>query len=159
NALGDLYRRLKPDNTATVWDVATGKRISSIGESGSALAFQHATFSPDGSKLILIRDGAAELYEADAGQQMRSFRKPSTAVWRVPLSPTGGVLATVSDDRTAQLWNGATGELVPTPPQFQHGGQNLAPLFSPDSRLLVLGSQGGVRIWDAATGDPISPPF
>jgi tetratricopeptide (TPR) repeat protein len=36
----------------------------------------------------------------------------------------------------------------------------LPPLFSSDGRFLVLTTRpNGVRIWDAATGDPISPPL
>jgi WD40 repeat protein/Flp pilus assembly protein TadD len=157
--LGELYRLLRPDNTATVWELPAGKRVASVGEPGSATAFRYASFGPDGGPLIFIHDGAAELRDAATGQVVLSFRKPGTAITGAALSPDGRTLATGSDDRTAQLWNAATGEVIPTPPQFQHGGQRWPPLFSPDGRLLVLGSPAGVRVWDAATGDPISPPL
>jgi WD40 repeat protein/Flp pilus assembly protein TadD/tRNA A-37 threonylcarbamoyl transferase component Bud32 len=155
----ELYRRLRPDNTATVWELPSGKRLTSIGEPGSATAFRHASFSPDGKQLIVIRDGAAEFRDAATGQLVRRFRKAGTAVTTAALSPDGRVLATTSDDRTAQLWNAATGEATPTPTQFQHGGQVWPPLFSPDGRLVILSAEAGVRVWETATGDPISPPL
>jgi WD40 repeat protein/Flp pilus assembly protein TadD len=159
NPLEDLYRRLRPDNTATLWELPAGKRLAAIGTPGAATAFRYASFAADGSRLVLLRDGAAELRDAATGELVRSFRKPGTTVGRAALSPDGRLLVTASDDRTAQLWNAASGELIVTPLQFQHGGQAWQPVFSPDSRLLVLSSPAGVRVWEAATGDPISPPL
>jgi WD40 repeat protein len=81
----ELYRRLRPDNTATVWELPAGKRVTSIGEPGAATAFRYVSFDSGGSRLILIRDGAAELRDAVTGQLVRSFRKPGTAVTRAAL--------------------------------------------------------------------------
>jgi WD40 repeat protein/tRNA A-37 threonylcarbamoyl transferase component Bud32 len=159
NRLDELYRRLRPDNTATIWELPSGKRAVSIGEPGGATAFRHASFSRDGDRLILLRDGATEIRQAATGQLVRSFRKPGTTVGRAALSPKGRILVTASEDRTAQLWDAASGETIVTAPQFQHGGQGWQPLFSPDGRLLVMSSPVGVRVWEGATGDPISPPL
>jgi eukaryotic-like serine/threonine-protein kinase len=157
--LKELYRRLRPDNTATLWELPAGTRAASIGEPGAATVFRNASFSPDGKLLILIRDGAAEMRDAATGQLIRSFRKPGTAVTRAALSPDCRTLVTASDDRTAQLWNAVSGEIIASLPQLHPAGQKWQPLFSRNGRLLVLSSLEGVRIWDAATGDPISPPL
>jgi WD40 repeat protein/serine/threonine protein kinase len=157
--LAELYRRLRPDNTAAVWEVATGKKLVAVGEPGSAVGFRYMVFSLNGSQLIAISEGAAEIRDAATGQVVRRFRKAGTALTCAALSPDGRILATTSEDRTAQLWDAATGGAISTPRHFQHAGQTLAPLFSPDSHLVVLSSPGGVRVWDAATGEPMSPPL
>src|SRR5262249_48181447 len=155
----ELVHLLKPENTATVWQLPEGKRITSVGESGAPTLFRHASLGHDGARLLLIQDGAAQIRDADTGQLIRSVHKPGTAVIGCALSPKNRILVTANDDRTAQLWDAATGENVPTPRQFRHNGQTWPPLFSPDGGLLVMTSQDGIRIWDASTGDPISPPL
>jgi WD40 repeat protein len=163
--LSELFHFVQPDNTATVWEIPAGKRLASVGEPGSAVAFRHASFGWEGTQPIFLRDGAAEICDAATGQVIRAFRKPGTTITRAALSPNGQILVTISDDRTAQLWHAATGKIITTPPQFQHAGQNLppgeswSPRFSPDGRFLVLSAPGGVRIWDAHGGDPVSPPL
>jgi WD40 repeat protein/cytochrome c-type biogenesis protein CcmH/NrfG len=157
--LSELYRQLRPDNTATLWELPEGKRIASVGEPGTATAFRHASLVPSGIRLILIRDGVAELRDVNTGELVRSFHKSGTKVTHAALSPDSRIVVTTSDDRTAQLWNADSGEIMPTAPQFQHAGQSWPPLFSPDGRLVALTHPVGVRVWDAATGDPVSPPL
>lgn len=160
DALSRLIGLLRPANTITVWEVPGGKRVASVGpwSDAASISFRHASFSPEA--LLLVSDGEARLWDVAEGRIVRRFRKSGAGVDRAALSPDGRTLATASDDETAQLWNAASGELVPTPVQFRHGGQSWPPLFSMDGRFLVLSSRpAGVRIWDAATGDPVSPPL
>jgi tetratricopeptide (TPR) repeat protein len=121
--------------------------------------FRHASFAASDKRLLILRDGAAELRDLPTAALVRSFRKSGTNITQAALSPDGRTLVTTSDDRTAQLWNADNGEILPTALQFQHAGQSWPPRFSPYGRLVVLTSPGGVRVWDAATGDPISPPL
>jgi WD40 repeat protein/Flp pilus assembly protein TadD len=155
--LDDLFRQLRPDNTVSVWTLPGGKLVGSVGEPGAMTANRHAAFCPGG--LLLVSDGAASVRDVASGRPLRHFQKPGTAVVRAAFDSNGRVLATASADKTAQLWDAASGELLATPAQFRHNDQPWAPRFSPDGRLLVLSSLGGVRVWDAATGDPVSPPL
>jgi WD40 repeat protein/tetratricopeptide (TPR) repeat protein len=161
-ALGMLISLIRPANTVNVWEVAGGKLVASIGpwSDATAITFRRAAFAPDGRSLLIVSDGEARLWEVAEKRIARRFRKPGADVDRAALSPDGRVLATTSDDDTAQLWNAASGESIPTPIQLRHGGQTWPPLFSADGRLLVLSSRpSGVRVFVAATGDPVSPPL
>lgn len=161
-ALNQLLPFIQPANTVNVWQVSGGKQVASIGpwSPSTAFSFRRAAFSPDGRRLLLVTDGEARLWDHSEGRIVRQFRKAGAGVDSAILSPDGRTLATTSDDDTAQLWNAANGQSVPTPVQFRHGGRTWPPVFSSDGRFLVLSSRPtGVRIWDAVTGDPVSPPL
>ena len=78
-------------------------------------------------------------------------------LWAV-YSPDGRRIATASEDRTARVWDAATGEPLTRPLTHQH--QVLMVDFSPDGRRLATCSlDGTARAWDAETGEPLSPPL
>ena len=71
-------------------------------------------------------------------------------------SPDGETVITGSDDRTARLWDAATGR--PVGPPLTHRGTVCAVAFSPDGKTVITGSQDNTaRLWDAATGQPLGP--
>jgi DNA-binding beta-propeller fold protein YncE len=70
----------------------------------------------------------------------------------VAFSPDGRLLATASTDKTARLWDPATGDCVRTLTGHAAGVRGVA--FSPDGRLLATASADRTaRLWDPATGD------
>jgi tetratricopeptide (TPR) repeat protein len=73
-------------------------------------------------------------------------------------SPDGRRVVTTSDDKTARVWDAATGQ--PIGPALQHQGVVNYAAFSPDGRRIVTASvDKTARVWDAATGQPIGPPL
>jgi eukaryotic-like serine/threonine-protein kinase len=78
--------------------------------------------------------------------------------WALAFSPDGRTAATGSMDRTARLWDAATGR--PRGEPMRHDGPVLSLAFSPDGSTLLTGSgspderSGEARFWDAATGQP-----
>jgi eukaryotic-like serine/threonine-protein kinase len=81
-----------------------------------------------------------------------------STVWAVAFSPDGKVVLTGSQDRTARLWDAATGEPVGVP--LRHEAGVLAVAFSPDGGAIGTGSwDKTARLWDAATGKPLCPPL
>ena len=73
-------------------------------------------------------------------------------------SPDGKTVITGSGDKTARLWDAATGR--PRGAPLTHPGSVKAVAFSPDGKTVVTGSRDNTaRLWDAATGRPIGPPL
>ncbi|KAI7975374.1 hypothetical protein EIK77_004977 [Talaromyces pinophilus] len=72
-------------------------------------------------------------------------------VQAVAFSPDGKLVASGSSDRTAKLWDPATGTLRQT--LEGHSDLVQAVAFSPDSKLVASGSSDRtVKLWDLATG-------
>jgi len=64
-------------------------------------------------------------------------------------------VVSASDDKTARIWNAATGQ--PTATLTGHAAAVLAASFSPDgTRVVTASNDKTARIWNAATGQPIA---
>jgi WD40 repeat protein/transcriptional regulator with XRE-family HTH domain len=84
----------------------------------------------------------------------QEFKGHTADLWNVDFSPDGKVLATGSDDKTARIWDVATGETIRV---FSgHTGEVYGVVFSPDGKYLLTGSSDTtVRLWDVATGETV----
>jgi serine/threonine protein kinase/WD40 repeat protein len=77
-------------------------------------------------------------------------------VERAAFSPDGRLVAVAVDDKTVEVWNVLTGEVVTRPLRHRRAVRHAA--FSADSRHLVTATEGGtVRVWDARTGEVLAP--
>jgi WD40 repeat protein len=120
-------------------------------EAGALLAvhaFQIA--SPTGRDLSTVnqavRQGLARL-------SLRILNHDGS-VYAVSFSPDGAQVATASDDGTARVWDGVTGEVIAT---LNHSGWVSAVSFSPDGAQVVTASNDGTaRVWDGVTGEVIA---
>src|SRR5579859_6902714 len=71
-------------------------------------------------------------------------------VMNVAYSPDGKRLATSSLDKTARVWDAATGKLLLTVVDHTDGFNGIA--FSPDGTRIATTSGNTAELWDAATG-------
>ena len=86
----------------------------------------------------------------------RSGAALSHNVWTAAFSPDGRLILTGSHNKTAQLWDAATGQ--PVGPSLPHDSAVLSVAFSPDGQWILTGSADKTaRLWDTATGQPIGP--
>ena len=71
------------------------------------------------------------------------------------IAPDGSWLATVSDDRTARVWNSDTATLRHT--LSGHTDRVNAVAISPDGRwLATVSDDRTARVWDAQNGRPVA---
>jgi hypothetical protein len=83
----------------------------------------------------------------------------SDAVSSVAFSPNGKHIVSGSFDKTIQLWDAETGEML-RPPLEGHEGHVRAVTFSPDGKHIVSGSDDKtIRLWDAEAGEMLQPPL
>jgi WD40 repeat protein len=77
---------------------------------------------------------------------------------RALFSPDGKRVVTASGDKTARVWDAATG--APIGRALQHDGLVWSASFSPDGvRVVTASGDKTARVWDAATGAPIGKPL
>jgi WD40 repeat protein len=101
-----------------------------------AVAFRHGKTTS--ASLFSVRTTRVIARLHDSG--IRSFA----------FSPDGRHLASGSYDRTARIWDTATGKLIHV---LQHSGYVLSERFSADGRTLVTSSQDGAGyVWEVSSG-------
>jgi WD40 repeat protein len=144
------------DGTVRFWDVATGKELRRIDEPDMVMA---VALAPDGKtvatssmtgtphkEMIRLRDAAT-------GRELRRF-EADMPVFHLAFSPDGKTLVALEPANggkrtsTIHLWDVASGKLrhIAGQPEFLYSG-----VFSPDSKTLATGSEGGIVLWDVAT--------
>jgi WD40 repeat protein len=115
-------------------------------------------YSPDGKYLFTGGPGdTARLWDAKTGQELRQFVYPATGpnaniVWATFSPDSRNVVSHhINHDftSTARLWDVQTGDEVfrfDQPVYCRHS------VFSPDGEQLIMGCDGGVKIWNWRTG-------
>ncbi len=143
------------DHTVRLWDATTGEPVAEPMRHERRFRF---VFSPDGQRIaIFVEDEyTARLWdwrlasrsETDAASR-RSFGgrfQPRRAARRHGIK-----------DRTARLWEAATGAPLGDP--MKHESDVEAATFSPDGQRIVTASGPAAQLWNVATGAPLGVPM
>jgi WD40 repeat protein/serine/threonine protein kinase len=140
------------DQSAKIWDAATGKAIRKL-DGGHSGYINTVEFSPDGGELLTASDDAtARFWNVASGKPTNVIlRGHQGRVLGATFSRDGSRVLTVSADKTARIWDRQTGQ--PHVALNGHAWAVLCGQFSPDGKRVVTGSQDNTaKIWDAQTG-------
>jgi WD40 repeat protein len=148
------------DRTVRLWDVASGKELHRLSPHLGPVS--SVAFSPDGKTLAAgsfvetqpgRMRGEVRIWDTTTGAEVRTLTRDSFAA-SVVFSPDGTRLAAACGTDVV-VWDPATGKetrTLPQDPQWQGVGF-VNVVFRPDGQQLAgLGSNGAVRIWEAASG-------
>ena len=129
-----------------VWEVATGREVSSFGPMGD---YWHPSFASNGSTVAVgMFDGVAHLFDTQTGELLRSYGGHSGAVERAIVSPDGTRLLTSSQDGTARLWELASGIEIR---RFVNNAAVRQSVMTGDGRSVYTADDDGmVNGWSAA---------
>lgn len=129
-----------------LWDVATQKKISTLGKGDKI------DFSPDGKVLAIASGQKVKLIDISNGKETSTiFKVDGMSDDAVKFSPDGRILATIVDNNKIILWDYANQKEIAI--LKGHIGSILSMKFSPDSKRLVTASwqDETIRIWDLET--------
>jgi WD40 repeat protein/serine/threonine protein kinase len=163
-------RMSRADGEARVWEAATGKPITPPMKHGTTVTL--AQFTPDGGSVITVSGSSGNGVAAESRRWEAATGKPlgpplkHNRVHHFAISPDG-TRAAVGSWMDAQVLDLLTG--APGAPLMKHdlkrfaggarGGVNHV-AFSPDGRRVATASgDETARVWDALTGNPITPPL
>jgi len=168
-----------------VWDLGTGELLSTWASPQAREAARraetdatslgtppappgHVLFTADGSKVVVVAavalfdegdrpHGEATVWDA-AGARFLARLVHRGTITDVASSPSGDRIVTASVDRTARVWDAATGE--PLTPPLVHSHVVHSASFGPGGAMLVTAAADWTaRVWDAASGEPVTPPL
>jgi WD40 repeat protein len=155
---GALIATICPPGTeADIWDVRTGKKLSTIANLTSFLDPLLA-FSPDGRMLLAATgQNQAQLWELATRKPVGPPLQHLAPITALAFSADGRTLLTGSEDRTVHLWHAATGK--PISPPLPHAHAVSSGAFSPDGRLVATTCSDWTHLWDAKSGRALGPPL
>jgi hypothetical protein len=133
------------DNTARIWNVATGQSITTL--TGHANNVVAASFSPDGTRVLTASyDNTARIWNVATGQSIATLTGHVGPVSAASFSPDGTRAVTASWDNTVRIWTVATAQSVAT--LTGHTDAVEAASFSPDgTRVLTASDDNTARVW------------
>ena len=142
------------DQTAIVWDLATGQQLFTLrGHQDDVIDM---AFGTDGDDVITAaEDGLVILWDLSTGRARRQFRHQSVYQIQSIAWAAGGKQIIAADSNSACIWDRETGKTLK---YWESKEYNDFVRLSPDGRWLLAGDERPTSVWrllEAATGKPL----
>ncbi len=147
------------DKTVRLWDLGTGKQITSFRGHPDALA--QVAFGPQGKQITSVDvTTAVRVWDIATARAVRAFEHQQAAPhlpnWSAAAFSRGGRLLALSGRKELGVYEVAGGRRLLVLPWSRPWPAHMA--FSPDGRRLVTCGSDGVQIWEVAA-DPAASLF
>ncbi|MBG6173086.1 WD40 repeat protein [Labrenzia sp. EL_208] len=158
---GDKLALASSDNTASIWDTKTGRKIVVL--KGHSKPIQYLQFSQDGNLVVTgSRDHTVRIWNTTTGDELSVFEFGGRSIIKVLFSPDSRQIVTVIDDLRSRMLDGAvhvwdvdSGHPKPLFELNTTGATHA--MFSPNGALLITTSVDGyITFWNAKTGQEIT---
>jgi WD40 repeat protein/serine/threonine protein kinase len=153
-------REAQEKGEVKVWDLNMGEEALTLSSFDPTRTVRCVQFSPDGRRLATCGNGLVQVWDAQTGRELLTWRDPQGLFQQVAFSPDGRRLAAVAGllvvypDEEVQVWDAHTGQEI-----FRlrgHVGGLRGVAFSPDGRRLAsAGRDQTIKLWDTATGQEV----
>lgn len=139
------------DETARVWETATGKSVALLQDDGQQHVLNVA-FSPDGNFLATAgSDGTVRVWNnwTNAPRVVARLPHPNAELWDAEFSPDGKFLVTGSSDSTVRVWDWQNQTESPYKQLLHAPVMTYSAVFGPDGKqIAIAGRNGSVLIWE-----------
>ncbi len=133
------------DDTIRIWDVKTGRQLSSM-EANDSIS---VSFSPDGRQILAGGNKTAVIRDAGTGEVVKTLKGHLDSISSSSFSPDGTLVITGSLDKTAKIWDVKTGREILS----LKTREKTVVCFSPCGRRVLTGGRDGIIIiWDVQSG-------
>jgi WD40 repeat protein len=151
------------NRNVTIFDVRTGNVLRTLETKNSVY---EVAFSPNG-RYLAVGYRSIDVWDLQTNQIAKSLRQ--TGVTSIAFSPDSQLIAAGSGDKSVRIWKVETGEQLkkletdtPLVWQLPSGDQSVrskmpvtSVSFSPDGKLLAMGTGRAVHLWDVSTGNQV----
>jgi WD40 repeat protein len=144
------------NGTASIWDLASGKRLFVL--NGNAGAVNTAAFNPSDTEVVIAtKGGTASIWDVATRKQLRVLERHAAPVDGAAFSPNGAEVVTASENGTASIWDAETGKQLTLLREPRGSVSVESAAFSPNGAEVVTASENGTAsIWDAVTGKQLA---